>query len=274
MSRPTITIQEKLSWVPLRIQMRFNTLDLSVGTGFFYLHNSKSYLVTNWHNVTGRNSIDMTPLSPQLALPNLTILPIPYNAKCSDGRDAVQWKYHEFKLYENETPVWYEHPVHGHNVDAVAIPLDGLEDTKIIAANDKDALELEDVILRPSLDAYVLGYPLGITGGANFPVWKRASVASEPDIDLENLPKFIIDTATREGMSGSPVFVQTNGFFIPEGKSGLENGILGEARRFAGVYSGRLGADTFQAQLGIVWKEKAIIEIIEGMRPGQSSFET
>jgi hypothetical protein len=185
----------------------------------------------------------------------------------------VQWRPAILELYKGEIPIWYEHPEHGYKVDVVAIPLDGLEETKIIAANNKEKLDLENFTLRPSLDAFVLGYPLGITGGGKLPIWKRASIATEPDIDLENLPKFLIDTATREGMSGSPVYAQENGFFIPEDKPGMDNAIIGEGRRFVGIYSGRLGSDTFQAQLGIVWKEMAIVEIITGKMHGKSSFE-
>lgn len=271
------TIQEKLSFVPLRIQMKFNETDLGIGTAFFYLYEDKTYLITNWHNITGRSPIDLRPLSKELAIPNLIALPIVYSEKSEapspHGGENIFWKIYNLNLYENNVPVWYEHPVHGRQVDAVALPLDGLNETRIYAANDASSLNLENIVLRPSLDAFVLGYPLGITGGAKFPIWKRASIATEPDIDIENLPKFLIDTATREGMSGSPVYAQVNGYYIPEGKQGIENAIFGEGRRFVGIYSGRLGNDAFQAQLGVVWKEKAIIEIIQGKKVGTSSFE-
>lgn len=271
------TIQDNLSFVPLRIQMKFNETKLGVGTAFFYLYENKTYLITNWHNATGRSPNDLKPLSQESAIPNLIELPIAYSAKRENpdpsGGENIFWKTYNFSLYEEGIPTWYEHPVHGHKVDAVAFPLEGLNETRLFAANDMNNLNLDKIVLRPSLDAFVLGYPLGITGGANFPIWKRASIATEPDIDIESLPKFLIDTATREGMSGSPVYAQINGHYIPEGKEGLENAIFGEGRRFVGIYSGRLGSDAFQAQLGIVWKEKALIEIIEGKKIGISSYE-
>jgi hypothetical protein len=41
---------------------------------------------------------------------------------------------------------------------------------------------------------------------------------------------------------------------------------IGKGRRFVGVYSGRLGAeDEFKAQLGIVWKESALISLVESV---------
>jgi hypothetical protein len=252
--------------------MRYNDANLAIGTAFFYLLQEKSYLITNWHNVSGRNPNDFKPLSPSLGIPNYLEIAIPYSVKRED-QIFVQWREVVLELYKSEKPVWYEHPVHGVKVDAVAISFEGIEETKVIAANHREKLDLENFTLRPSLDAFVLGYPLGITGGGKLPIWKRASIATEPDIDLDNLPKFLIDTATREGMSGSPVYAQVNGFFTPEDKPGIDNGIIGEGRRFIGIYSGRLGSDPIQAQLGIVWKEKAIEEIILGNRNGKSSFE-
>jgi len=42
--------------------------------------------------------------------------------------------------------------------------------------------------------------------------------------------------------------------------------MFGKGRRFVGVYSGRLGAeDEFKAQLGIVWKESALISLVESV---------
>jgi hypothetical protein len=50
-------------------------------------------------------------------------------------------------------------------------------------------------------------------------------------------------------------------------------GFFGKGRKFLGIYSGRVGDDTFLAQLGIVWKSRVIDEIIEGRKIGLSFFE-
>lgn len=63
-------------------------------------------------------------------------------------------------------------------------------------------------------------------------------------------------------MSGAPVYAQEVGCWIPEGTERPEDHVLGKGRRFLGIYSGRVGDDPFQAQLGIVWKPSAIDEII------------
>ncbi len=269
-----IAIKEKMSWVPFQIEIMYENQKLGIGTAFSYLHNEQTYLITNWHNASGRHPETLKVINTAAAIPNKFILhyPVDFNKDKSfpNGESKVGWHSFELNLYQDSEPVWYEHPEHGHKVDAVAIPL-GISASMLKPANAKE-LDLEKITLRPSLDVYVLGYPLGLTGGAKLPIWKRGSIASEPDIDLDKLPKFFIDTATRQGMSGSPVYAQQSGYIIPEGGSGPEDAIIGEARRFAGIYSGRVGDDNFQAQLGIVWKESAIIEIINGNKKGASSF--
>jgi hypothetical protein len=172
---------------------------------------------------------------------------------------------------ERHRPIWWEHPKHGSTVDAVAIEMGEVPTTKIVPAN-AESLGLEHLLLTPGMDVFVLGYPMGISGGGRFPIWKRGSIASEPDVHIDDLPKMYVDTATREGMSGAPVYAQESGVWAPEGKTDFKDWILGKGNRFIGVYSGRVGDDPFLAQLGIVWKEEAIVEIIEAAHIGTSSF--
>jgi hypothetical protein len=191
------------------------------------------------------------------------IVGIPCEAE-KDGLYCIQWEWRVIPLYHDsamQRPIWFEHPIFQRRVDVVTIPFPGLEDTAIIPANDI-RLKLERIRLAPSLDVFVLGFPKGMSGGAQFPIWKRGSVATEPDMDLDGLPKVLIDTATREGMSGAPVFAQESGYWTPEDKQGPADAIFGKGRRFLGVYSGRVGDDLFQAQLGIVWKPSAIEDVI------------
>ena len=270
-----VKIKEKLNWVPFKIELKFNEISLGIGTAFFYLHSANSYLITNWHNVTGRHPETGKIQHSELAVPNKLILRIPIDYsnenEGSVNQTVVGWVSKELNLYNGDVPVWFEHPEFGRQVDAVAIPM-GMNSCMLKAAN-ADELNLDNIDLRPSLDVFVLGYPRGLTGGGNFPIWKRGSIASEPQVDLDKLPKLFIDTATREGMSGAPVYAQESGWVVPEGKAGIKDAIMGECRRFIGIYSGRIGADDeFKAQLGIVWKVAAIERIIEGQKVGESSL--
>ena len=304
-------IRELLSYVALRVSMYFNDTELAVGTAFIYLYQEKPYLITNWHNVSGRDPSDLKPKHSKCALPNKFFVEVPFvisNSEINSESFSINWEKHPVDIYHDggDEPMqanWYEHPQYGYKVDVVAIPVheDKTEifsplksnwyvkpseqikceqieiprKTAICSANDPE-LNLEKIVLMPSLDVFVLGFPRGMSGGANFPVWKRGSIASEPDLDIDDLPKIFIDTATREGMSGAPVFVIQRGYWRKEGKDRFGNfqevSGIGEGRRFIGVYSGRVGNDALSAQLGVVWKHNVIDEIIKSSTIGKSSF--
>lgn len=289
---------DMLSYVALRMHMYFNNEKIAVGTAFIYLYDEKPYLITNWHNISGREPSTLIPKHSQCALPKKISIEVPL-VSLNQETYSITWKEHPVSLYrdDDDTPtesVWYEHPQHGYNVDVVAIPLhDEIfsplksicyisntqtnvipRETAICAVN-APYIGLQKVLLLPSLDVFVLGFPIGMSGGESFPVWKRGSIASEPELNIDNLPKLLIDTATREGMSGAPVFVQQRGYWLSEEKDSFGNFKKGqgEGRRFIGIYSGRLGPDEFQAQLGIVWKASVIEEIIRSSTKGKSSFD-
>ena len=267
-------IQENLNYVPFKIRMRYEETNLALGTAFIYRHKESTHLVTNWHNVAGRNPKTKDTLSDVGNVPDNIVMGIPIVQNPNETPKMLQWKWKILNLYEDEDrtiPIWFQHPVYNENVDVVTIPMPGIDETALMHSKDS-ALGLDKIRLYPSLDVYVLGFPKGMSGGAHFPIWKRGTIATEPDINIENLPKLYIDTATREGMSGSPVYAQEVGYWIPEGGNSSDAS-FGKGKRFLGIYSGRVGDDTFLAQLGIVWKEQAIIEIIDGQQKGQSSFE-
>jgi hypothetical protein len=282
--RKRYKISDSLSYVPCYLSMCFDETEIAVGTAFFYMYEEQSYLVTNWHNVTGLNPDTLTCISKIGALPNCLHLKIPHKIQDESGTLYLYWQPHRLALYAEtseylKTPVWYEHPQHRHKVDVVAIPLNqtvtGIEGTEIRAAN-ASTHNLSKIMLSPGLDVFVLGFPVGMSGGGRFPIWKRGSIASEPDFDIDGLPKIYIDTATREGMSGSPVYAQRVGFWFPEDASepiSYNEAVIGEGRRFLGIYSGRVGDDSFNAQLGIVWKASAVDEIIRSAVTGKSPLE-
>lgn len=114
---------------------------------------------------------------------------------------------------------------------------------------------------------YVIGYPLGIISGLPLPIWKRATIASEPLVNPEGLPKVLVDTATCKGMSGSVAITQT--FQVgpyPKKDGSNSNTLMAITREIVGVYSGRVGASAIKAQLGIVCKTHVIDEIIGGAK--------
>ncbi|KJH62118.1 serine protease family protein [Acinetobacter calcoaceticus] len=262
-------------------------LRLGTATAFFYDFKDQIYLITNWHNITGKNALTNQPLNQDSALPHSLSLYLHYSTQMDNGDSAVFWdKTYILDLYdrndEDNVPIWYEHPIHGCKVDVVAIPLEetvqSLKDKGIavVPVNCK-SLQLFDFQIFTGMDAFLLGYPLGLVGGGQLPIWKRGSVASELIVDIDKLPKYLIDTATtKTGMSGSPIFIKCNGFTIPKGKTGIEEMIMPSSFTFGGIYSGRTqlqyyGENIFP-DLAIAWKETAIIEIIEGQKKSEYKF--
>jgi hypothetical protein len=162
-------------------------------------------------------------------------------------------------------PRWLEHAVHGSKVDVVAVPFEVPGWAEIHTINVVNTAPR--MLLRVSMEVFVLGYPRGIGGGRGFPIWKRASIATEPEIDLDGRPKLLIDCATREGMSGGPVIAVAHWGFEAEPRF-LAMG--DHAYRFVGIYSGRLGADEMKAQLGIVWKSRVVDEILSSVETRQA----
>ncbi|MGJ4728624.1 trypsin-like peptidase domain-containing protein [Luteimonas sp. SDU101] len=243
---------------------------LSSGTGFIYERNGANYLITNWHNVTGRSPIDGTCLSDTLAVPDM--VSTLFRTKDNPG---VCRREH-LPLYSDEAMqdhLWLSHPVHGSAVDVVAIPLPSAinAEYQIFPINKIDFDTAYGTAVAD--DAFVVGYPFSDITQLQLPIWKRASVASEPDVDLEHLPKLLIDTATRSGLSGSPVVMQRVGLHGASGGQMTGAEIIGRIRNFIGVYSGRIGADESKAQLGVVWKARVINEIIDGVASGVTAAQ-
>lgn len=262
-------VPDPISLTTHHIHLCFRPTDavLSSGTAFAYVKNGAYFLVTNWHNVAGRSPVDGKCLSKTLAVPDM--LSTLFRAK-DDLRLCTR---EHLPLYFDEgmqKPSWYVHPVQGQKVDVVAIPL-----SERVASTYR-LLPINEIKFDSAFktevadDAFVIGYPFSDTPAAQLPIWKRASIASEPDVNIDGLPKFLIDTATRSGLSGSPVVMQRVGLHGASGGKLTGTEILGRIRNFIGVYSGRIGADETKAQLGIVWKANVIEEIIDGKVLGEA----
>jgi len=278
-----------LSFVPILLTMYFDETKqkLATGTGFIYKFENKSYLITNWHNVTGLNPLTKVNLASHGGIPDVMTLTMLINDK------PLKWENFTINLYDDNKADWYVHPVHKEKIDVVAIELEFPENFIGIIKPVNDISYNDDFELEVADDIFVLGYPLSITGGGFFPIWKRGSVATEPDIDYEGLPKFLIDTATKKGMSGSPVIFRRNGFHNKvENKISLDS-IIGVIQNFVGIYSGRIVGNEntvkcncpkcdcidckvvnydFDSQLGIVWKKEVIEEIIKGKMKDEKNF--
>ena len=187
---------------------------------------------------------------------------------------------------EDKRPRWYVHPTVGQRVDVVALEIE----ERFVTGSTKCINDIEfdsNISIEVADDIFIIGYPHGYSSGKRLPIWKRGSVASEPDIDLYDLPLMLVDTASRPGMSGSPVIYRRTGMHNLKNGSLADDSLFGRIQNFCGVYSGRLKSKqaslctqncrkrmcpdcdenySLDTQLGMVWKSEVIEQIIEGKR--------
>lgn len=268
-------------------------IKLAVGTGVFYKKNNKSYIITAWHNVSGRHSETLESLSTNLSVPNKIIATFSQQISQGEFNGSVKMSI-SLPLEKDGKPTYLIHPQGWPKVDVVAIPIDltkeylsegSLIDGKKINIStilknqtslglSTDIVHIQDLELRykdiedysdylyASEDIFIVGYPKGITDYTGQPIWKRATVASNPHLGWDGQEQFLVDCASKQGMSGAPVF-----FYNLKGAIMLGNTQLRTSSPitvFHGIYVGRIGGTSeFEAQIGRVWKKKVIEEIID-----------
>lgn len=251
---------ERPSLAALLIHPSFAGNPISSATGFVAGRpdDDRLWVVTNWHVVTGRDPGTGQALNQQTgAVPDGLI--IGHHLEGALGT----WHFVNESIYDTVgDPLWFEHPSHGRKVDVVALPITKRSRCAFVGFNPWEVgTALPIGIGRP---LSVIGFPFGQTAGGLLPVWLQAWVASEPDIDFNDLPLLLVDARTRQGQSGSPVIA-----FAPGGPVPMDDGSLaflsGPVERFVGVYSGRINE---QSDIGLVWKRSALVDILDAETRG------
>ncbi len=237
----------------LYIELKFNWTTLGSWTGFIARAPRWPVLITNRHNVTGRDNKTGVLLNSSWWVPNeITIL---HNKASSLG----QWIPKNEKLFLSDNPIWIEHPTLWSQVDFIALPLTDIEGIEL----HPYSLGVGDPQIRvlPSDNISVVGFPFWLTGGWALAIWATGFMATEPCIDQWNLPVFLIDCRARQGQSGSAVIAHRNWWMVT-----MENGSIVASwdfvTRFLGIYSGRINE---QSDLWIVWKASAIKELVDSI---------
>lgn len=244
-----------LSITSFYTEIFYNNNKLGTATAFAYLYNDKKYLVTNYHVAYGINPTNNVILNINGMVPNK--LKFYYYNK-----DAIL-KYFEICYINGINPFKFI-SINGILVDIAVFELPN--NTDVVCINDIQSIKNhpkyeKDLIIEIADTLFVLGYPRGISI-LYTPIWKRSSIASEPDIKINDIPYFYIDTTTREGMSGAPViFYSINGNYKTPKSHVLASG---QTYKFIGIYSGRdCAGEPYLAQLGKVWKKELIDKIIK-----------
>jgi len=252
-----------LSVTSVMLQMQFEEQLLAKGTGWFWRLPDGIALVTAWHNLSGLHHTKRVPLSRHGGMPDR--MRFHYMA-----REPQTFQDAEIPLYldaDRKEPRWFVHPVYGSYLDMAFLMLN-MEGGDVGCVNDTVPALSEQA--KPAHDVFAIGYPQGINMLSVFPVWKRGSIASDPDIPVEGHPKFFVDMAGRGGLSGAAVFRIQRGTILEPTADGHVVG-FGEKTEFIGLYSGRaadqLPADVRSGEssdLGFVWRADVVLEMLNG----------
>jgi hypothetical protein len=92
----------------------------------------------------------------------------------------------------------------------------------------------ESELTSPIEDVIVVGYPVGLWDSVNNrPIVRRGITATPMDVDFDGKPEFLIDAASFEGASGSPVFLYQSHF--GQTSEGVFTFFAAPRTRFVGV---------------------------------------
>lgn len=245
---------------------------ISLATGFLCNYKERIYLVTNWHVVAGKNSETKCLLHHSGAIPGF------FNLKFQAGTDHTESTLKpttlafQIPLYDkSDVRLWHEHPEYASKIDVVVLdvtnnlPKDKLLENSISVISYDLIKEIEKNELGVTDNVFIIGYINLNRAPNNYPIYKSASIASEPNIVDPEFPVFYVDGKTKSGMSGSPV-VKKHGMKVTNDNGGFR---FTEGKvRLVGVYSGRekQGTDEYEAELGIVWKfNESVLPILESI---------
>lgn len=253
---PQETRIDQGSVTSLKLRILNGDKEIGLATGFVVDKNNKHYLVTNRHVVLACSlDPDSANIGGWICANRLAIL---HNRYAHLGEST--WLTEELYSEPGHNKRWVEHPTLGGAVDIVAIPLVQTENVQFYPL-DLDLMKA-NVSVLPGDSVSIVGFPLGIVQSGGLPIWKTGTVASDPDLNYEGKRMFAVDTTSRPGMSGSPVYAVRSGAYRSlDGKLMMPSVSGSSVKRFLGVYS----EQQIGAEIGGVWKAEVLKELYDSL---------
>jgi len=244
---------DQLSLASLKLRILRNDRDIGSATGFVVLKNNKNYLVTNRHVVLAC-ALDRDPadIGGWLCANRISIF---HNRTGQPG----QWFWVTEDLFDAQGQKrWFEHPTLKGSADLVALPLAHTDG--VVCYDLGMELGNTDIVVGPGDSVSIVGFPFGLAQDAGLPIWKTGTVASDFVTNVSGKPMFLVDTTSRQGMSGSPVYAVRSGPY--RSTAGLlKMATTGSMKKFLGVYS----EQNQDVELGGVWKAEAVKALYDSL---------
>lgn len=200
-----LTVSEQLLFSTVRIECQLPGGRGSIGTGFFFSFNLPDgrnipLLITNKHVVKDATSGTFL-MTKRLA---------PGKPAFGQVAKVTLDKFHQR---------WIPHPE--DSVDLCALPMAPLVeqarlnsvDTFRVAIGDDAVIQQAQLETLDAIeDVIMVGYPNGMWDSINnMPIVRRGITATHPAVDFERKPQSLLDIASFNGSSGSPVFIYSSG---------------------------------------------------------------
>jgi Trypsin-like peptidase domain len=221
-------------------------------------------LITNWHCVTGRDPFTGLPRSKDGVTPDALVVCL-HRDTGETGIDFLNPVRHRLPIEYRTQTGWRMHP-DGQAIDIVALEIDLSKIKPPVVKGFISRLQTNhSAIAQVGADVFILGFPQDLTPTGSLPIWKRGSIATEPAGFPNGEPSFWIDSATREGMSGSPVFLRRPGVYAFDNPVVMSETrlVASDHLAFCGIYSGRMkSTDALDSQIGKVWRPECIEQVI------------
>jgi hypothetical protein len=227
---------------------------LAKASGFLYKVGDQMFLVTARHCFAGKHWESDRWLSNNYHVEPTHVAIGFRSAMPAEGfRHGEPVPIHHFLIRlidEAWKPIWLEHPRYGPSADVAAIPFNIPEGYGELIIESWDAAEAGTqnfaTKLWVSQHVAVVGYPYGLRGSFDLPIWTAGSVSSEPAMMQpyrdRAYPLVLIDARTRTGQSGSAV-VSVRQPFCPMMNGNKLQFSPAPQWRLVGVYSGRVPED-------------------------------
>lgn len=239
---------------------------IMTASGFVVEHRGVRHLVTNWHVLSNRERETRHYLKKDPRFPTSVRL----TAATVDDLGNLAAESYEIEIARGfEEVLWRQHPENGWNFDVATLrlPAELAFRGRTLDINRSPIPQVPSIRFRARIAnaVMVVGYPFGVAGGApGVAVWKQGTIASEPSLPFGELPRILIDSQTRDGMSGSPVYLLPSGMSPSPDDEGFFFSIEPGTTQFLGIYSGRLEDD----DLGFVWHPDVIETVLDRGVPG------